>query len=186
MSECGKALFEAAAYLWTSANSSTSIASSTIFWTNQRPGNRWQAHRHTDILKYWSRALFENAGQNMVLISSLTISWAAAQCRVTQFVTLVRGKLLSKHSRSFNIYTSTLQGRGWIVCYEIIFQIESKQDLGSKCFADWLFLSQLMLWAPNSFGQLLYVIKIHQIQCDHLQPCQKFLIITCDRINYRG
>ena len=33
-------LFYAAAYLWTLTKSSTSIASSTTFSTNQRPGNR--------------------------------------------------------------------------------------------------------------------------------------------------
>ena len=26
--------------------------------------------------------------------------------------------------------------------------------------------------------------SMHTMQCDHLQPCQKFLVITCDRINY--
>ena len=41
-------LFYAAAYLWTSTSSSTSIASSTIFSTNQRPGNRWQTYTETD------------------------------------------------------------------------------------------------------------------------------------------
>ena len=69
-------LFHAAAYLWTSASSSTSIASSTIFLTNQRPGNRWQTdrhiERHTDILKYWSRALSESAGQKLYASITLT------------------------------------------------------------------------------------------------------------------
>ena len=40
-------LFHAVAYLWTSTNSSASIASSTIFFTHQRPGNRCQTHRQT-------------------------------------------------------------------------------------------------------------------------------------------
>ena len=43
-------LFHAAAYLWTSASSSTSITSSTTFLTNQRPVNWWHTDRHFEIL----------------------------------------------------------------------------------------------------------------------------------------
>ena len=34
--------------------------------------------------------------------------------------------------------------------------------------------------------QVECVLYYEVIQCDHLQPCKKFLIITCARINYRG
>ena len=32
----------------------------------------------------------------------------------------------------------------------------------------------------------LSLTKPQTIQCDHLHPCQKFLVITCDRIDYKG
>ena len=47
-------------------------------------------------------------------------------------------------------------------------------------------------WAlPHIFGHYGTIHRIWGpsktlIQCDHLQPCKKFLLITCDRINYRG
>ena len=77
------AKLSAAFPLCTSASSSTSIASSTIFPTNQRPGNRGQTHRQTnrhtdrqtdtqtDILKYWFMALSESAGQKEQNISGI-------------------------------------------------------------------------------------------------------------------
>ena len=33
---------------------------------------------------------------------------------------------------------------------------------------------------------LRYVKDLPDIQCDHLQPCKKFLLITFARINYKG
>ena len=38
----------------------------------------------------------------------------------------------------------------------------------------------------QQFQTTIQTILDNYLQCDNLQPCKKFLLITCDRINYRG
>ena len=42
-----------------------------------------------------------------------------------------------------------------------------------------LFYGLQDLWVPNN--DIFYLMKF-QIQCDHLQLCQQFLVTTCDKI----